>query len=395
MPAAANANAPYGNDFVELFNRGSASVDLGGWSIQYASGSGTSWQPTALSGSVQPGGHYLVQLASGGPVGAALPAPDATGTSNLAVSGGKVALAHATIPLGCGSTAGSCSPDPLVADLVGYGSATDYEGAGAAPAIGNTTAALRAGDGCTDTDVNSSDLSAAAPTPRNSAAAAAPCSAPPPPSVGVSQSAPVDIDVDAVLTIALERPSISFGHAAAGETPTPVSERVTVATNQASGYALAVHRSAFVPADLPLGLSAAAPPGGQLAARPLAGAEVAVRLRLGVVVVVRAPGALVRRLELRRLRVARRAGKRLLQLVVANAGNVTEALRRVRLVLSRAPTGRRLETLVAGGRELRPQTRGVLEFRLHARARGVVTARAVIPGEPGRAAIHRTFRLRL
>ena len=48
---------------------------------------------------------------------------------------------------------GSCSADPLVADLRRrYGSCQpDYEGLGAAPAIGNTTAALRAGDGCTDT----------------------------------------------------------------------------------------------------------------------------------------------------------------------------------------------------------------------------------------------------
>src|SRR5690348_8257899 len=132
-----NAGAPYTNDFVELFNRGGAAVDLGGWSIQYASGTGTSWQVTPLSGSVAAGGHYLVQLASG-TVGAPLPVPDATGTSNLAVSGGKVALAHATTALTCGSAVGSCSADPSVIDLVGYGSATDYEGTGAAPAIGNT-----------------------------------------------------------------------------------------------------------------------------------------------------------------------------------------------------------------------------------------------------------------
>jgi len=72
-----NANAPYSNDFVELFNRGSTATDLGGWSVQYASGSGTSWQATPLAGSVQPGGRYLVQLASGA-VGGALPMPDAT-----------------------------------------------------------------------------------------------------------------------------------------------------------------------------------------------------------------------------------------------------------------------------------------------------------------------------
>lgn len=274
-----NANAPYSNDFVELFNRGSTAADLGGWSIQYASGSGTTWQVTSLAGSVEPGAHYLVQLASGGAVGAALPAPDATGTSNLAVSGGKVALARAATPLACGATVGSCSADAAVADLVGYGSATDYEGSAPAQAIGNTTAEVRAGGGCTDTDANSSDFSAAAPFPLNSSAAAAPCSAPPPPpppSGGVSQNAPVDIDVDGVLSIALERPSISFGHAGAGETPAPVSEKVTVATNQPNGYALTVYRSAFVPADLPLGLSAVAPPGGQLGGGLAGGAMAAI-----------------------------------------------------------------------------------------------------------------------
>jgi hypothetical protein len=271
-----NTNAPYSNDFVELFNRGGSAVDLGGWSIQYASGSGTTWQVTPLSGSVPAGGRYLVQLASAAAVGAALPTPDATGTSNLAVSGGKVALAHATTALTCGAAAGSCSADPLVVDLAGYGSATDYEGSAAAPAISNTTAAFRAGDGCTDTDANSTDFSAAAPNPRNSAAALAPCSAAPPPGGGVSHDAPVDIDVDSVLSIALERPSISFGHAAAGETPAPVSERVTVASNHTTGYALTVRRSAFVPADLPLGLAASAPAGGQVGGQLAGGAMAAI-----------------------------------------------------------------------------------------------------------------------
>src|SRR5947207_8499854 len=81
-----NANAPYANDFVELFNRGGTTIDLSSWSIQYASASGITWQVTSLAGSVQPGGHYLVQLASAAAVGAPLPTPDATGTSNLAVS---------------------------------------------------------------------------------------------------------------------------------------------------------------------------------------------------------------------------------------------------------------------------------------------------------------------
>ena len=64
-----NAGATFTHDFVELFNRGATAIDVGGWTIQYASASGTTWQATALSGSIQPGRYYLVQLASAAAVG--------------------------------------------------------------------------------------------------------------------------------------------------------------------------------------------------------------------------------------------------------------------------------------------------------------------------------------
>lgn len=272
-----NSGATFANDFVEIFNRGTSPVDLGTWSIQYASAAGTSWQATALSGSVQPGRYYLIQLASAAAIGSALPAPDATGTTNLAQSGGKIAIVRSATPLACGASAGSCSGNASIADLVGYGSAADYEGAEAAPALSSTTAALRAGAGCTDTDANASDFSAETPAPRNSATAAGTCSGgPPPPSPGVSGNAAVDIDIQGVLSIALERPSISFGNASAGETPTAVSERVTVSSSNDAGYALTVHRSAFAPTDLPLGLSSTAPAGGQLGGSLLGGATAAI-----------------------------------------------------------------------------------------------------------------------
>ena len=270
-----NSGAAFANDFVELFNRGTTSVDLSAWSIQYASASGTSWQVTPLSGSVQSGGYYLLQLASAAAIGALLPTPDATGTSNLANTGGKIALVRSATALSCGATAGSCSADPNVVDLIGYGSATDFEGS-AAGALSNTTSALRVDGGCTDTDANADDFAGASPpTPRNSATAASRCGAAPPPSGGVSQSAGVEIDIESALSIALERPTVSFGNASSGETPAAVSERVTVSSNDDVGYALTVHRSAFVPADLPLGISAAsAPAGGQLGPQ-LAGGAIA------------------------------------------------------------------------------------------------------------------------
>src|SRR5262245_40531302 len=138
--AGGNSGAAYTNDYVELFNVGASPVAIDGWTLQYASASSTSWQSTALSGAIPAGGHYLVQLASGGANGSALPSADATGTSNLAVTGGKVALVRGGTALTCGATAGSCSAISAVADLVGYGSATDYEGSAAAAALSSTHA---------------------------------------------------------------------------------------------------------------------------------------------------------------------------------------------------------------------------------------------------------------
>jgi hypothetical protein len=271
-----NAGAPFANDFVELFNRGSTTVDLGSWTVQYASASGATWQATALSGSIAPGRHYLVQLASAAAVGGSLPTPDATGTTNLAVSGGKVAIVRDATPLACGATAGSCSTAASIADLVGYGSAADDEGSAAAPAIDNTTAAVRAGGGCTDTDANATDFSAETPAPRNTSSPVTTCGTQPPPAGGVSQNAAVDVDIQPVLSIALERSSVSFGNATTGATPTPVSERVTVVSNNAAGYAVSVHRTAFQPADLPLGIGGTAPSGGQIGGGLAGGATAAI-----------------------------------------------------------------------------------------------------------------------
>src|SRR5919199_2572166 len=60
-----NAGATYKNDFIELYNRSAAPVSVTGWSVQYAASTGTTWQRTALSGSIAAGGYYLVQEAAG------------------------------------------------------------------------------------------------------------------------------------------------------------------------------------------------------------------------------------------------------------------------------------------------------------------------------------------
>ena len=259
-----NAGAPFASDYVELFNKSSSSVDVTGWSVQYATAAGTSWSATALSGSIAPGRSYLVELA-GGATGAALPTPDATGATNISATAGKIALVRGAATLSCGATAGSCSAVANLEDLVGYGSAADFEGSGAAPAPSSTTAVIRAGQGCTDSDVNSADFATGAPAPHNSASAANACAGGPPPGgPSASASANVAVDLSAVLSISLERASLDFGAAASGSTPTAISERVTVLSNHPAGYALSVQRTAFSPADLPLGIQASAPAGGTL-----------------------------------------------------------------------------------------------------------------------------------
>jgi predicted extracellular nuclease len=174
-----NTNAPYTHDYIEIFNRGNSPVALSNYSLQYASATGTgnfganSGQLTELPGGVLlPGQRWLVQEATGGANGDALPSPDLVDSTpiNMAAGAGKVALVSEQASLGCNGGSTPCSPAQLarIVDLVGYGNANFFEGAGAAPTLSNTTAAFRAGGGCTDTDNNSSDFAAGAPTPRNS-----------------------------------------------------------------------------------------------------------------------------------------------------------------------------------------------------------------------------------
>src|SRR5829696_349246 len=71
-----NANAPYTNDFVELYNKSASPVTMTAWSIQYTSANGTTWgsNKVTFSGTIPANGYFLVQMASGGAVGSALPA---------------------------------------------------------------------------------------------------------------------------------------------------------------------------------------------------------------------------------------------------------------------------------------------------------------------------------
>ena len=173
-----NAGATFTHDYIEIFNRSSASVSLDGKSLQYASATGTgnfganSGLLTELSGSLAPGQYLLVREASNAAVGAPLPTPylDDPTPINMAAGAGKVALANGTATLGC-NTAASCAAngnDTRIIDLIGYGGANYFEGAAPAPTLSSTSAAFRNDGGCQDNDSNGADFTAGTPSPRTS-----------------------------------------------------------------------------------------------------------------------------------------------------------------------------------------------------------------------------------
>jgi len=224
-----NTGATLTNDFIELQNRGAAPVDVSGWTIQYASATGTSWALTALAGVIAPGSRYLVQLAAGNGGATALPTPDVTGTTALSGTAGKVALA--TNATACTGT--SCAANAGLRDLVGFGTtANGFEGAGSAPAPSNTTSTARAGG---DTDNNAADFAAGLPTPENRAASApafaASCPAMLATDQGVVVSTPVSAtDPQAVVTGAVLSSAAVSGIAVQGFTPSPAAGQPATAT---------------------------------------------------------------------------------------------------------------------------------------------------------------------
>jgi DNA/RNA endonuclease G (NUC1) len=166
-----NSGATYKNDFIEIFNNGSDAVNLAGWSVQYGSSANNFSLSTALSGTIQPGKYLLIQEAAGTGGTTSLPTPDFTGTIAMSATDAKVALVRQTAIIACGSAATPCTSfSGVIADLVGFGSATAFEG-NAVGALSNTTAAQRIGSGCTDTNNNLADFTRLAPSPRNGATA--------------------------------------------------------------------------------------------------------------------------------------------------------------------------------------------------------------------------------
>jgi len=209
----------YTCDYVELFNNSNAPVNIGGWSVQYASATGASFGSATYNLALIPGGatipacgYYLIRgyCSSAGtplPVTPDLaPSSPATWTFNLSGTAGKVALFSDQV------TGRTCATAPAVAvDLVGYGTATCYETA-AAPTSDVSSVLVRASGGAVDTDDNSTDFSKLAePWPmHNSASAANPACQSSAPPAAPTLVAPLDgaigVAVPATLEVAVSDP---------------------------------------------------------------------------------------------------------------------------------------------------------------------------------------------
>jgi hypothetical protein len=247
----------YNADYVELFNRSSAPVSVAGWSVQYASATGTGNFSgngiTALSGTLQPGQYMLVKLASTAG-GSPLPAAEATGTANLSASNGKLILANVATGLACngGSTPCTTAQNAQIVDLVGYGTANFKEGSASAPAASNTTALLRANAGCTDTDQNGSDFATGTPAPRNGSSPLNQCGGAPANAVISPACSPLSVQqgtAGSIVLTAIDSDSIVNGATITSASVPGISlGPVTPATADGSSASVTLQASAAVAA---------------------------------------------------------------------------------------------------------------------------------------------------
>jgi hypothetical protein len=164
----------YLNDFVELFNSSGSPVNIGGWSIEYGSSTGTSFGSSSTNyynlpaGTIiQPCSYLLVQTGAAGTAGVAIPSPDLV-TTNISMSAtqGKVALVS---QLGANLPCAGNSVGGVYVDVVGYGSATVCYETAVAPTTTSTQSVIRGNGGLADTDNNANDFSLSLTVvPRNS-----------------------------------------------------------------------------------------------------------------------------------------------------------------------------------------------------------------------------------
>ncbi len=162
----------FNDEFVEIFNRGNAPVDLNGYRVVYRSATGSndvqnpfaSWSTSTI---IPPGGYYLIASTSfDGGITPNMTYDPGTCQCSMGAAGGGLA-----IRLGANNTG-------AVIDSVGWGTANNVfveTAVTSAPAANNSQ--RRKLSGCQDTDSNANDFESAAPSaPRNASTPTAPCS---------------------------------------------------------------------------------------------------------------------------------------------------------------------------------------------------------------------------
>lgn len=160
------------DEFIELHNTSSNSVDLNGYRLVYRSAGGTNdvafiaWATTTI---VPAGGYYLIAATSyNGTITPNITYNPTTCSCSMSMNGGGLAIRNGALNTG------------VIIDSVGYGTATNafIETAvtTAAPTTGDNSKA-RLTNGCQDTDSNFNDFSTLTPSaPRNASSSPNMCS---------------------------------------------------------------------------------------------------------------------------------------------------------------------------------------------------------------------------
>lgn len=142
----------------------------------------------------------------------------------------------------------------------------------------------------------------------------------------------------------------------------------------------------------------------QFTTAPTGSGTVRTRTQIGLPVLVRVEGPLLRTLEIKSLRVAQSKSGRTLRLVVRNRGNINERLLRRTVTVRLKRGGTRLARIVAPARTILPGERTVYSLPLAERMRGSVSAVVTVrpasaanagPGAPELRPLSKAFRLRL
>ena len=153
------------DDWVELYNPTASDAILDGWSIQKSSASGATLVKEALSGTISAGSYFLIVRDGAAAEQSLKDSADLLASDAFSISDNNI------VYLVGNSDDISSSADADIVDFVGFGSASYFEGASAAPNPPAEKSISRNPEG-EDTDENSVDFVVlSSPTPQNSGTA--------------------------------------------------------------------------------------------------------------------------------------------------------------------------------------------------------------------------------